>query len=498
MIKMNERFQIQRMLLLPLLVISIASKGNFFGSAFLLDGRTTRYQSSPSSCCHRQWSRIQIINDTSKHQKASSRKTFSLNSNQKRDVQDDDQYSGTETGMNDSKKRSRPIPQRRFRSDASANASKIRMKNQANNKIKTGKQKSYPLFTKTSVAPPLDLLQLDDTPQTQNDILSPSAIQNNEQNCDEYICGALPVIYTNDSKTLEKWLVDNCRPQADNQHTFLGFDVEAAPNVPWRRIANREFIDRPATVQISTPYKSIVVHLTNCNDTGSSSTASSSVLKPLQAMLSDPTILKVGAGIDEDMLELYRWNNSLIAQSRFDIGGIGSDPKKRGRVGLQNLVKAIAGVDLAKSKKIAMSDWSMVPLTDTQLRYASRDAWAGAVVMESIGRYDRMHVDSIAQMVRGKEREMHEVDSRARLRKEARLKMKKIIEEAKDMADGGSDSKVDRKESKRQQHERLLEGMSQEKKSELDRLQSILDETSPDGLIFFDSNKFGLDFSFAR
>ncbi len=212
------------------------------------------------------------------------------------------------------------------------------------------------------------------------------------------------------------------------------------------------------------------------------------------ALLSDETILKVGAGIDEDMLELYRWNQALDAKSRFDIGGIGSDSKRQ-RVGLQKLVRAIVGVELPKSKKIATSDWSQIPLSNKQLCYASRDAWAGAAVMENIGKmYDDLQVDSIAALVREKERSMADVDSRARTRKETKIKMKDIMSEVKDMSTFLQPKTG--KTSGKQHHERLLQIMPRATKLEMKRLQKIMDETSPDGVIFFDADDLGLDFNF--
>ena len=104
-----------------------------------------------------------------------------------------------------------------------------------------------------------------------------------------------------------------------------------------------------------------------------------------------------------------RWNPCLDARSRFDIGGIGSDSNRSG-VGLQKLARAIVGVEMVKSKKVSMSDWSQIPLTNAQLCFASRDAWAGAAVMENIGRmHDVMQVDSIASLVKGDERSMADV-----------------------------------------------------------------------------------------
>ena len=342
------------------------------------------------------------------------------------------------------------------------------------------------LFTKELTAQPLEQLQLPKQQQDNHElILSPSVIQNNQQECMTNISGELPVIYTNDPKTVEKWLTEHCSSQVDGVHSVLGFDVEAAPNLPWRKPTNPDFINRPATVQLSTPYSSIVVHLTE-RPTSPRGT-STSILSPLVAMLSDETILKVGAGINEDMLELYRWNPCLDARSRFDIGGVGSD-SNRSRVGLQKLVRAIVGVEMVKSKKVSMSDWSQIPLTNAQLCYASRDAWAGAAVMENIGRmHDVMQVDSIASLVKGNERSMADVDMRARTRKRTKIKMKDILSEAKDMALPG-----------KERYEDLLQAMPQKTKEEIKRLQRILDETAPDDLIFFDAEKFGLDFTFVE
>jgi hypothetical protein len=76
---------------------------------------------------------------------------------------------------------------------------------------------------------------------------------------------------------------------------------------------------------------------------------------------------------------------------------------------------------------------------------------------------------------------------RARTRKMTKIKMKDILSEAKDMALPG-----------KERYEDLLQAMPQKTKEEIKRLQRILDETAPDDLIFFDAEKFGLDFTFVE
>ena len=368
-------------------------------------------------------------------------------------------------------------------------------------------------FTVKTISPPLQMVQhnlqydnknnkkkegspnrnqnTNSLPQS-NHIISPSVVKQNEQNCIPYICGELPITYTNDPSSVEQWLCDNIiKPAHDNTFSYLGFDIEAVPSVPWRKVSL--FPHRPSTVQLSTPFSSLVLHLTpNYDD-------DSNLLGPLQMLLNDETIIKVGAGIDDDMLELYRWNRSLNARSRFDIGGIGSS-NNGNRVGLQRLVRAIVGVELVKSKRVAMSDWSQIPLTVKQLNYASRDAWAGAAVMENLSLMygDKMQADVIGNMIMEIERDMLDIDVRAKERKEAKGEMKKIFDQMKRYSaylKPSSNKDISCDEDCNNMAPGLWNGVVKEEK---DRLQKIIDETSPDGLLFFPQESLGLDFSFEK
>jgi len=167
------------------------------------------------------------------------------------------------------------------------------------------------------------------------------------------------------------------------------------------------------------------------------------------------------------------------------------------------------GVELPKSKQITMSDWSKVPLDERQLVYASRDAWAGAAVMENLGRmYEEMHVESIAALLAG-ERDMADIDGRARNRKEAKTEIKAIAAQMSqlsaflDSSTSGTGKSGGRRNPNGNGNRKgcshlWRDAMPDEVKREIDRLQDILDQTSPDGLIFFDADSLGLDFSFVE
>jgi len=228
-------------------------------------------------------------------------------------------------------------PHHRTRNGTASNNRNTTTNNRWQHNKERRRQKNRPtkgitdeLFTLERLAPPLIPTDI-----TNQHVISPTILLQNDLGCNPYICGPLEVTYTNDAKTIERWLGDNVRPMnKGDRYSYVGFDVESI--VAWRN-PKSAFESGPATIQISTPSSSLVIHLTsrpssNTKSRHSPSTTTTCDCKALQTFLSDPTILKVGAGIDGDMLDLYRYNPALKAKSRFDIGGIGSTSRYR-RVG---------------------------------------------------------------------------------------------------------------------------------------------------------------------
>lgn len=183
---------------------------------------------------------------------------------------------------------------------------------------------------------------------------------------------AIPAVYTNSPLTISNWLSENI----SSSGCIIGFDVESNPRTPWT--INPRF-EGPSTVQLATADSCLVVHL--FRKTGRPSIASVPIL---EAVLSDETIIKAGVGIDKDLIELCQAWGILEARSRLNLGGIGVKSNGKETTGLKRLSKAILNVDLLKSRKVASSNWSQVPLSDKQVAYCARDAWAGAAIVEEL------------------------------------------------------------------------------------------------------------------
>mmetsp|Transcript_22619 Transcript_22619/g.65105 ORF Transcript_22619/g.65105 Transcript_22619/m.65105 type:complete len:472 (+) Transcript_22619:54-1469(+) len=399
-------------------------------------------------------------------------------------------------------------PRRRFRS---------RRTRQQNRQKQPRRREQYPvssyshkLFATNQVLPPLDVSELpppQDKPTSRNsaddsvgattktslskpysnsnrfasEMLTPSLRQRDDpddETCVPTVCGPLPVTYTNSPRVVERWLADNV-PRSGNGASSVGFDVESVPNAPW--IKHLALFDGPAVVQVSTPDSALVIHLTRERNQRQSTACTA-----VSALLSDPTIVKVCTSIDDDMLELYRFNRQLKARSRFDLGGIGSGRGSKQRIGLQRLVRAVLGVEMKKSKKLAMSNWSK-PLTKQQVEYAARDAWAGAAVIHDLAERhpETFSADSIVRLLRD-ERPIQEVHNRATRRKEARTQLKTIREQYQQY------SAFDL------QYKPQKLGLPPIVSEELDRVREVLEETSPDGLIGFDAEPLGLNFDQQR
>lgn len=223
-------------------------------------------------------------------------------------------------------------------------------------------------------------------------------------------------------------------------------------------------VQGPTTVQLATPTSVLVVHLLR-----SDGQPSLRCVPLLQAILADESIVKASTGIDQDMIELYRHWGDIPCRSRLDLGGIGMKGPSIGMIGLKRLTKAILGVDLVKNKKITMSDWSKVPLTQEQLNYCARDAWAGAAIVEVLAQADPNTYSTacLIEMLSKTELNMDVVNQRALERRRAKTRLKLLLD--------GHDA------------------LTPEVQEEVDSLRVIMKQQAPVGLVPFDILRLGFN-----
>jgi hypothetical protein len=140
----------------------------------------------------------------------------------------------------------------------------------------------------------------------------------------------------------------------------------------------------------------------------------------------DEGIVKAGCSIDQDMLELRTRFRHLEARSRLELGELGATGF--GTTGLKTLCRHIVGVDLPKSRRMSMSDWSQVPLNRAQLEYCARDAWAGAAIAASLEARNpsTFSAYSLTERLRG-QRTLDELQHRQQQRKQAKNALKAIL-----------------------------------------------------------------------
>lgn len=214
-------------------------------------------------------------------------------------------------------------------------------------------------------------------------------------------------------------------------------------------------------MQLATPVEALVIHLTK------PSGAFSQQCAPLiKSILSNPQIVKAGCGIVDDCLELREKWDILEIRSRFDLGGVGGNLSKQ--MGLRTLCTRLLHVDLPKTKKVTVSDWSSVPLSKHQLAYAARDAWAAAAIAAEL--------EAIAP----------ETFSPSALIE--RLKSQRSLEMI-----------IQRKEALRQAKKTMksLHGpysdLYKDKRRQVDELRQILEQNRYDDLDIFDPVELGLD-----
>ena len=220
-----------------------------------------------------------------------------------------------------------------------------------------------------------------------------------------------------------------------------------------------------------------MLHLVN--DDGS---CSKNAVPFLQSVLGNQNVVKAGVGIDQDMIELFRhWDPSVTPQQntitdirgRFDIGGIGG--KNGETLSLKRLANGILGVELPKSRKIAISNWGKIPLSDQQIAYAARDAWIAAAVMHEMARLDEatFSTEAISNLVLPNEVPIVELDKRATARKVVKLQYLEIM--------GRGDTRVSKNDLSEERLEKVIE------------LEAEMKDLAPPRPPLFDIDNLGLE-----
>lgn len=151
------------------------------------------------------------------------------------------------------------------------------------------------------------------------------------------------------------------------KQTVLGFDTEAKPSF------KRGQTNPVALLQLATAERAVLIRLSKIG------------LRPsLAAILSNADIVKAGVATKDDIVGLRRLYS-------FVPGGfveLQSFVKQYGITdnGLRKLCGLVLGVRISKARQL--SNWELPLLSESQLRYAATDAWAGYAVYTRLSEYE--------------------------------------------------------------------------------------------------------------
>ncbi|UJP63305.1 3'-5' exonuclease [Mongoliitalea daihaiensis] len=137
---------------------------------------------------------------------------------------------------------------------------------------------------------------------------------------------------------------------------LLGFDTETRPS--FRKGVQYQV----SLLQLSTPDQAFLFRL---NKIG--------LPRPIQKVLENPEIVKVGAAVLDDLRALRKLAIDFQPNGFFDLN---EELKKVGfeNVGVRNLCGMVLNIRISKSEQV--SNWESLELTNKQQVYAATDAWA--------------------------------------------------------------------------------------------------------------------------
>ena len=185
-----------------------------------------------------------------------------------------------------------------------------------------------------------------------------------------YPAEGVEVVYTTDPIEVEAWLRNNvikCSAQA------VGLDIEWKPQFKSKEDGGVQ--NKTAVLQLAIESSSLVFQLYNLGRHPN----------VLVSVLNDETILKVGSGILQDVAKLEK-DTGLKCIGLVDTQKLAKevDMLESQKLGLKSLAKDLLGIELAKPKSVARSNWEKCPLTVKQIHYAALDAWVGLKIYQSM------------------------------------------------------------------------------------------------------------------
>lgn len=139
----------------------------------------------------------------------------------------------------------------------------------------------------------------------------------------------------------------------EKQH-ILGFDTETKPSF------KKGKINPTSLIQLATPERAWIVRVSRIG-----------YPERLLRLLSNEEIIKVGAGLNDDLRRLrsdFHFEPAGFLDLQQYVEAFRIEEK-----GLKKMSAIVLGKRISKSQQV--SNWDAEPLTEAQLRYAATDAW---------------------------------------------------------------------------------------------------------------------------
>ncbi|XP_050915994.1 uncharacterized protein LOC127131103 [Lathyrus oleraceus] len=167
---------------------------------------------------------------------------------------------------------------------------------------------------------------------------------------------------TNTPSMVDEWFLSiNPYLNNNNNNVIVGLDVECL-------LAKRHGISNTAAVlQLCIGGECLIFQILHA----------SYIPESLIAFLGNKNYKFVGVGIKDDVDKLLR-DFSLHVVSFVDLRTLAAIKRRDESLkfaGLKTLAFRVLGIEIEKSKKITLSDWSNFPLTVKQIEYACLDAF---------------------------------------------------------------------------------------------------------------------------